>query len=46
MNKNYTMLLNQLIQGYHLSEKELLDLELYLKAQLNQIELRRKSEKS
>jgi len=41
MNKKYIMLLTQLIQGYHLEEEELNDLENYLKSQLKQIELRR-----
>jgi hypothetical protein len=42
MDKKYNILLTQLIQGYHLEESELIDLELYLKAQLTQIQLIKK----
>lgn len=42
MDKKYIELLTQLIQGHHLEEKEIEDLKNYLKAQLRQIELRKK----
>jgi hypothetical protein len=42
MDKKYIMLLTQLIKGYHLADTEINDLELYLKAQLRQIELIKK----
>ena len=41
MNKKYIILITQLIQGYHMEDSELEDLENYLKSQLKQIELRR-----
>ena len=41
MDKKYIMLTTQLIQGYHMENSELEDLENYLKSQLKQIELRK-----
>lgn len=41
MLKKYQILLNQLIQWYHLEKSELEDLELYLKRQLQEIENRK-----
>jgi len=42
MHKKYVKLITQLIQGYHLTEEELNDLELYLKQKSFEIDQRRK----
>ena len=45
MDKYYIQLLTQLIQGYHLNNSEIRDLEVYLKEQLKYIELIKEVEK-
>jgi len=46
MHKKYAKLINQLVQGYHLENSELDDLEWFLQANIRQIEMRREKKEN